>query len=171
MSFTTRYRNGQKLDVELWVTLKRTAVSNSEMIISCCGARDFFFLPNVRNIFSSRLRFRFFYAYDRFFSNDIEAGIGYLFFFSCYGKSNHPLSPHIFTLLACVCAQIYLIRTVWVHHTSPYPSSIFIFSSGETLCVRTRSTYLPSMTGSTFLQIEKKLMIFFKKSTDRNEKN
>ena len=106
MSFTTRYRNGQKLDVELWVTLKRTAVSNSEMIISCCGARDFFFLPNVRNIFSSRLRFRFFTRTTVFFSNDIEAGIGYRVFFVLWEVESSTFPTYIYIVSMRVRANI-----------------------------------------------------------------
>ena len=161
------------------------------MIISCSGAREFFFLPNVRNIFSSRLRFRFFfYAYDRFFSNDIEAGIG---FFSCYGKSNRPPPQYINIVRACVCALSQCVRdsmsfTARVRRIPLRVGFDFsFFSSDEILSVRASDRVGPvggltfrvrmrifsaaanRITRYSFLKKMIRLGYFFK-STDHNEK-
>ena len=133
------------------------------MIISCSGAREFFFLPNVRNIFSSRLRFRFFFTRTTvFFSNDIEAGIGYRVFFVLWEVESSTFPTYIYIVSMRVRANIPDQDSVSFTTRVRIPLRFSFFSSGETLCVRTRSTYLPSMTGSTFLQIEKIDDIFLK---------
>ena len=90
-----------------------------------------FFLPDVRDIFSSRLRFRFF-TRTTVFPNDIEAGIG---FFSCYGKSNRP-SPQYINIVSVrvraltMCSGQYEFYRTRASHPSSSRIRFFFFFIG-----------------------------------------